>query len=281
MAGRYLSDAQRRGLHYVKAPKGKVDLGRFPDFLIVGPQRTGTTWLHANLREHPEIFLAEPKELFFFSRLKTPDHPKFQSNDLGWYLGFFHDPLWRYLYKQAMCMARYRRAYNPMIRGEATASYAAMDREVIEELALLRPDVKVIMMVRDPVERAWSHAKKDLSRNVSRPLSDVTDDEWQAFFRDPYQVRCAQYGWQFENWSACLPSGNILVAKFEDVAERPEALLAEVLRFLGVSSEAGLIPASARKPVNPTGPSKVPDQHRRFLEQFFAAEIADWRRRFG
>jgi len=281
MAHHYLTDAQRRGLHYVKVPPGPVDLAHFPDFLIVGPQRTGTTWLHANLREHPEIFLAEPKELFFFSRIKTPDHPKFRSDDLEWYLGFFEDPLWRLAYKQAMCLLRYRRPYRPKIRGEATASYAAMDREVIEEVALLRPDVKIVMMVRDPVERAWSHAKKDLSRNVKRPLSEVTDEEWQDFFRDPYQVRCAQYGWQLDNWSSCLPSRNILVAKFEDVAERPEGLLTEVLRFLDVSADPGLIPAAVREPVNPTGPSQIPAQHRRFLEAFFASEIADWRRRFG
>jgi len=76
-----LSESVRARLRYVRA-RGDEDLSRFPDFLIIGPQRTGTTWLHAHLRFHPQIFLSEPKEIFFFSRLKMSGHPKFESNDL-------------------------------------------------------------------------------------------------------------------------------------------------------------------------------------------------------
>ena len=86
-----IDDAVLDGLRNVHVSRRDLSLASFPDFLIVGPQRTGTTWLHANLREHQEIFLAEPKEIFFFNRLKTPDHPKFESNDLSWYLKFFRD----------------------------------------------------------------------------------------------------------------------------------------------------------------------------------------------
>jgi hypothetical protein len=61
-----VSEAVRARLRFVRA-RGDEDLSRFPDFLIIGPQRTGTTWLHAHLRFHPQIFLSEPKELYFFS----------------------------------------------------------------------------------------------------------------------------------------------------------------------------------------------------------------------
>src|SRR5437667_2296685 len=107
---------------YVKV-SGDADLRYFPDFLIVGPQRTGTTWLHAHLRYHPEIMLSEPKELFFFSSLKTPASPRYRSNELADYLGFFHEPLWRVLLRNAMSLWQYRERYRPTVRGEATASY--------------------------------------------------------------------------------------------------------------------------------------------------------------
>ena len=55
---------------YGRATSGARPL---PDFLIIGPQRTGTTWLHAHLRFHPQIFLSEPKELYFFSSLEQRD----------------------------------------------------------------------------------------------------------------------------------------------------------------------------------------------------------------
>ena len=78
-------------LRWVKVPSGEVDLTCFPDFLLIGPHRTGTTWLYRNLAEHPEVLVSEPKELYFFDRLKSPGDTRYCSNELGWYLRFFRD----------------------------------------------------------------------------------------------------------------------------------------------------------------------------------------------
>ena len=76
-----IDEQVKRALRWVKV-SGAEDLTRFPDFLILGPQRTGTTWLHAHLRYHPQIFLTEPKELYFFSSLKTRDPRRFVTDQL-------------------------------------------------------------------------------------------------------------------------------------------------------------------------------------------------------
>lgn len=266
---RILSDDVRRKLQHVKVGPAAVDLCRFPDFLIIGPQRTGTTWLHANLREHPEVMLSEPKEIYYFSRLKDPTNPKFQSADLEWYLKFFSEPVWLQVYKHWVCLKAHREFYRPKVRGEATASYAALDDDVIAEIVALRPDVRVIMMIRDPVERAWSHAKKDLVRNRKRDMKDVTADEFEAFFADPYQRRCAQYVDNYDRWAAHLMPGHLMVGFFDDITTRPEALLRETMEFLGVSSAERYIGRLAREAVNPTAGSRIPERHRRFLEDLF------------
>jgi hypothetical protein len=281
MATRALTPEIRARLRYVKVRGDGVDLAGFPDFFIAGPQRTGTTWLHANMRFHPEIFLSEPKEIYYFSRLKTPTHPKFQSADLGWYLRFFRERPALWVYKQVMCLYRSGRPYLPKIRGEATASYAALDPDVIEEVALLNPCLKIVVMVRDPIERVWSHAKKDLARNRGRRLEDVADDELHAFFRDPYQIQCARYAENIERWRRFFPNEQIHVGRFDDIERRPEAFLREVLRFLGVSDDPRFVPASVAEAVNPTAESKVPERHRRFLEELLSDEIASWRQRFA
>lgn len=260
---------------------GTEDLSRFPDFLIVGPQRTGTTWLHAHLRFHPQIFLSEPKEIFFFSRLKTPEHPGFQSADLDWYLRFFRDPAWRWTAKTAVSLWRYRQIYRPLVRGEATASYAAMDRDVIAEVTALNPEVKVIMMIRDPVERAWSHAKKDLVRKSGRRVEDVPPAEFEAFFRDEYQLRCARAVENYDNWAAHVKPGHLYLGRFTDVEERPEEMLLDVMRFLGVRAERRYISGEVREQVNPTAASGVPPEYRRFLEDLLRDDIAAARARFG
>ena len=153
-------------LKYVKVPRGRVDLRCFPDFLLVGPHRTGTTWLYRNLYEHPEVLLSEPKELYFFDRLKTLDDPRYRSNELSYYLRFFRDTPASWARRMAHHLGKYRELYRPKVRGEATASYAVIDRDVIAEIATLNPNLKAVILIRNPVDRAWSHAKKDLGRKL-------------------------------------------------------------------------------------------------------------------
>ncbi len=265
-------------LRYVRVSDPHIDLDRFPDFFIAGPQRTGTTWLHANLREHPEVFLAEPKELFYFSRLKTPEHPRFQSAELDWYLAFFRDPAWRWLLKQGFCLLRYGRPYRPKVRGEATASYAALDRDVIEEVAVLNPRLKVILMVRDPVDRAWSHAMKDLVRNPGRSFEDVSEEEFVEFFKDPYQLRCADYRTQIDNWRSCLGSDQVLVGRFDDIARRPVEFMQDVCSFLGISGARRLLGRRVEQAVNPSASRPIPPRLRARLEEILADSIAAYER---
>ena len=271
----------RRQLRHVRVSDPAVRLDRFPDFFIVGPQRTGTTWLHAHLRFHPQIFLAEPKELFFFSRLTTPEHPGYQSNDLGWYLQFFRDPLWRYVAKNAVTLWRYRERYCPCVRGEATASYAALDAEIIREVALLNPRLKIILMLRNPIDRAWSHAKKDLVRKHHRSVADVPPAEFEAFFRDPYQRRCARYVEQYDNWRAAVGAAQVFVGRFDDIATRPEDFLLDVMRFLGVRSDRKYISAAVREAVNPTEALRIPAEYQELLRELLTDDLRQAEARFG
>lgn len=276
-----IDDSVRHRLKYVTVSDPHVRLDLFPDFLIVGPQRTGTTWLHAHLRYHPQVMLCEPKELFFFSSLKTTSNPRFPSSELSDYLKFFREPLWRVLYRHAMSIRRYRELYRPKVRGEATASYAALDPDVIADITALKPDVKVILMIRNPVERAWSHAKKDLVRNRRRRFEDVSPNEFEQFFEDPYQRRCARVTENIDHWAAALQSGHLLVALYDDVDANPEALLLRVMSFLGVRSERRYVSREVRERVNPTAESRIPEHYRRFLEELLHDDLTQLRQRLG
>jgi hypothetical protein len=276
-----VDDTIRRQLVHVRVSDPAVCLERFPDFFIVGPQRTGTTWLHAHLRFHPQVFLAEPKELFFFSRLTTPEHPGYQSNDLGWYLQFFHDPPWRSVAKNLLTLWRYREPYRPIVRGEATASYAAIDPSIIRDIALLKPHLKVILMIRNPIDRAWSHAKKDLVRKRQRKVAEVPPAEFEAFFRDPYQRQCARYVEHYDNWSGVFGAERVFVGHFDDITSRPEALLLDVMQFLGVRRDAKYIGSAVREAVNPTESSVIPERYRTYLNDLLGDDMRRTEARFG
>lgn len=101
-----------------------------PTFVIAGAQKSGTSSLSATLRRHPDVFMATPKELHFFDR--------HFDRGVGWYE------------EQFMAARQHQQ------RGEATPSYL-YHAEARARLVETLPDTKLVVILRDPVKRAYSH----------------------------------------------------------------------------------------------------------------------------
>jgi len=277
-------------LKYTKISNRALDLSKFPDFLILGPQRTASTWLSQNLRSHPEILFSTPKELHFFNRL-LPDHPYHRSSELTWYLNFFEESSMEYIKKNWRMLKNYREFYRPQCRGEGTASYAALSKDIIKEIVTLNPDIKAILMVRNPVMRGWSHAKKDLLNKSlkdgsPRRISEVSDQEFKDFFSSKYQVACGHYTLIIENWLSFLKKDHLLVILFDDVVEKPREILIQTFEFLGVtckqkyldSSKVGMQISATDLP---SQKRELPLKYKQFLEELFKEELVKLEKLFG
>jgi hypothetical protein len=266
----------------VSDPAAIIGKSYFPDFLIIGPQRTGTTWLSECLRRHPNIFISSPKELYFFNLLKLKDHPFYQSSDLNWYVKYFVDSHEEFEQKNRMMLKRYGEEYQPQVRGEATASYAAMDEELIPLIHAINPGIKVILLVRNPLERAWSHAKKDLARDMKRNWKDVSRDEFKRFFVNQYQLRCGRFSQIIRQWGQVIKKENFFIRTFETIKKNPTELLKTIYLFLGVQSSSKYLGHDLiKKKINITGPTRIPSYYRKFLQDLFAPEIEILKQRFG
>lgn len=295
----------------------KVITGQFPDFLVVGPQRTGTTWLTENMRFHPEIFMSFPKEIYFFNRLLSKDNthslhwanfsrsirglkPKdifreiakiayldfyktgmFKACEIEWYLRFFTPDKLQLRYISKQLRSEHSSPFSPKIYGEATASYAVLPEAVIKEIVQLNPSIKIILMVRDPVQRAWSHAKKDLVRSKYLSTKDVSDQEFMDFFNDPYQLQCGSYTQQIDRWSKYVSDENLLVCVYENIAKDPEAYILNIFRFLGVSEDKRYIGKRAGEVINPTEADRIPTKLKEHLINLFKEEEVRLRERLG
>lgn len=279
-----IEQVYQKNLSFCEIPGESARIHHFPDFLIIGPQRTGTTWLADNLRHHPEIFVSTPKELYYFNLLNNPDHFQFQSRDLLWYERHFHAPPLETL-KRKIAEARYfKQCFRIRARGEATASYAAdTDPRIIDEIASLNPNMKIILMLRNPIMRAWAHAKKDLA-NVShlnesaRAIDDIPDEEVIAFLNSPYQLACGQYSRIHQRWSERFGS-RLFTGIFDDLSDNPTGLLLSVFQFLGVRAEQRFLTHRAGKKISPTdqgsGKRALPPRFERQLRERFADEL-EW-----
>ncbi len=254
-----------------------------PDFLLIGPQRTGTTWLSRYLVQHPEIFIPAEKELYYFNYLAKGAGKLFHSTRLSWYMSKFQPSMMDFLRLNAMNLKMMGRLpkeslqwfqYNKAeIFGEATASYAAMGEPLIEDVLRLNPNIKIIMLVRDPIERAWSHAKKDLLKANNKHMKDVPFSTFEDFYQRDYQIRCGQYREMIQLWKKHVSQERFLIKKFSDVTQHPKPLFNDVCQFLGIQPMAEVL-MKQQKVVNPTANVKLPAEHRALLSALFADEIA-------
>lgn len=193
------------------APAAPYDYARRPDFLVISPPKTGSTWLADCLRRHPQLYVPPIKEVKYFSTLH-------RWLDFEWYCDHF-------------ASAGGRKA------GEASPSYAALPTDSIRRVRQLLPDVKLVFLMRDPVSRAWSHAKHNRmygEANFTTPGAGATDAHWRSNFAHPWPLASGDYLGQLRRWSAEFPPDQLYVGFYESIATRPAELLRDVFRFLGV-----------------------------------------------
>lgn len=255
----------------VRQRSSRPDLSLLPNLLYLGPQRTGSTWLHANLSRHPEVHLHRDKETFYFSTLGRPEAPRYRYDFLEDYLGSFRESLGERLLKHYHALRRCRHFYRPRVRGDFTASYGVLDENVIAQIVRLAPDVRGLILVRDPLERAWSHAKKDLVRGRDRAAED---SELLAFIRSPDQLARADYRMIIERWTRHLAPRHLFVAPYARIAGDPEGLLDDVSGFLGIRRLGGASKRHVTTRQNVTSGGGVPPSLRPAAEEALGPAMA-------
>lgn len=186
-----------------------------PNFLIIGSQKSGTTSLFRVLKQHPEIFMPEKKELNFF----------------------FHD------HEYAKGEDHYRAFFSPAppatkAVGEASPGYICHP-QAPERIHALLPQAKLILTVRNPIERAYSQYwdnRRSLSEHLTFPevIETALEETYQPgrlgyFSRGTYM----QY---IQRYLALFPEENLLVLPFEELKTDPVGFFQRCFAFLGVDS---------------------------------------------
>jgi hypothetical protein len=228
-----------------------------PRFLGIGAVKGGTTWLHHNLAPHPELFLPADKEMHFF------DHQLHRG------------------------LGRYTRAFataGDRIPGEITPSYSTLPEWRIGLVAKLIPDARIIMLVRDPVERAWSHAVMKLARERLRQPSEITTAEAVGHFTSEESLSRGMYSQILERWGNHFPPEQVFVGFYDDITDRPLGLLSDVVRHIGASTDIDWSAMPYQKVIDRGvrgGPDVVgsstpplPEQLRNELHQLYGDELA-------
>jgi hypothetical protein len=215
-----------------------------PDFLIAGVPKAGTTALHAALVRHPGLFLPAVKEPKFF----LSDGPLPATGGPG-DVQTYQEHVWH----QAAYEALFEPAPPGTSKGEATPFYL-YDHGAHDRIKALVPDVRLIVLLRDPVDRAhsnWTHLwNAGLEPEADFLTACRAEQErkaagWADFW---HYISLGLYGRQVQHLYKVFAREQVLLLRYRDLKDAPAATLDRVCSFLGV--QTGILREIPRENVN-------------------------------
>lgn len=237
----------------------------YPDFLIIGAPRSGTTSLYSYLNQHPQIQMSSQKEAGFFHFAgQAPDFDRMATSYGPDLLAESKTRYQRALRLSIIDAEKYRRLWTPdsevVARGEATPTYL-FDPVAAALLSRHVPDSKLIVMLRNPADRAYSEYLQALRLGLEHHQifddalaaepADV-DDYWWGARR---YVRSGLYARNLTRYLDSWPRERIRLYFYEQLESDPGSLLRDCFEFLGVEEsvaidvstrhKAGFVPAQS------------------------------------
>ncbi|MEC9376020.1 MAG: sulfotransferase [Pseudomonadota bacterium] len=201
--------------------KNKSKLVNSPNFIGIGAIKCGTTWLHACLKEHPDIFSPKTKEIEFFN--------KRYALGTNWYLDQFAN------------------AKNK-ISGEFTPAYLH-DPICVDRIYALNPEVRIIVCLRNPLDRCFSHfmmKNRESRKTINKKLKQF-DTEIRSEKND-YLLH-GRYAEQLQSYIDRFGRDRVHIVLFDEIIKNPLTVLKNIFLFLGV--EENFIPNSINLKINP------------------------------
>ena len=202
------------------------------NFLGIGVQKGGTTWLFHQLSRHPQISFPGGKEIHFWDRA--------DARFVCQWLNLLEPP------------ARTNAAGQPIRSGEITPASAARPSESIRALHAACPDVRLFITFRNPLERAWSAALMALVR--AQMLDAEASDQWFIdHFQSAASRRAGDYSAIMERWLAVFPEEQLLPLILDDIEACPGRTLQALADHLAIDANgfSGLTSTELAERVGP------------------------------
>lgn len=230
-----------------------------PDFLCIGSQKAGTTWLYDQIALHPDVWMPPVKELHYFSSagfgLVTPmqraveqrgqpsryfaegSHRTFGAREEAFFdraAVLDHETIDFDAYKSLFSMK------GAQISGDVTPNYSHLPETIVADIAKHLPDTKIIFIARHPVDRFWSQMLHEArTKRIDKARLETWDGvrallDYPGAPEKSYPTRIA------ETWRRHFPSEHVHAIVFDDIAADPAEVRAALCRFLGIDCGAAL-----------------------------------------
>jgi len=276
-----------------------------PDFVGIGAQKAGTTWLSHNLQLHPDVWMPKNRELHYFDdRIRDPRNPvsrfyrritgegqvyrrwrrqvrsrlrshskRLPGRDLLWDLKYYAGAPGDGWYASLFEKGRGK------VKGEITPAYSTLSVEGVARVHTLVPEAKIILMMRNPIERAWSQFVMRLDKSGNKDSGLARHDKLlQNVDREGSRSR-TDYLQTLENWTRFYPDERIFVGFLEDIYFHPDELLGNAYRFLGV--DASFRPQGIGEKIHARSAGRMTSDAAVYLAGLYREELSRLSEHFG
>jgi len=255
-----------------------------PDFLCIGAHKGGTTWLYQQLDSHPDFWMPPVKELHYFdqlSRVQRAFAPRRRDErDLR-----FLESLKSLSARPHIDLENYAQLFESkasLLSGDISPNYSTLSTKIIRRVIGYFPNLKIIFLARDPVERVWSHLSMEVRWRQIEPF-DATDIEQvnRNLLRRGMLLR-SYPSVIVARWKRYVRPERFGIYFFDDLKTNPIELRRSILNFLGADPDEPSGPLKADHN-NWAGVEKLPltDQVRSHLAHFFKKELKACAARLG
>ena len=212
------------------------------DFLCIGAQKAGTTWLIANIKAHPGVWTPKfIKELHYFDAVHLKNSKRVLMHryevrggrmvekfpEQRAYIEKVLDP--EFAFTDEWYAHIFSAAPKRALKGECTPLYCAINDEGVAHVKLLMPGVRLIYLIRDPFDRAMSSLRMEMDHAKTTRGSDMLHLLDQELF-----VRRGDYRRNIPRWERAFDPSQILYIPFGRVKSDPQRVLGEVENHLGL-----------------------------------------------
>jgi hypothetical protein len=267
----------------------------WPDFLCVGAQKGGTSWLYRQCEPHRDFWMPPLKELHYFNKLSKAKRvfpPRCRDERDACFL----ESISRLSARSYMDMEGYGRLFEtkgPLLSGDISPTYSTLHEEIIERVVSYFPNLKIVFLARDPVERVWSQLSMGVRLGMIEPFEATDAEEVMQRVLRPAVLSLSHPSKIVARWKRYVRPELFRIYFFDDLEKNPTQLRRSILAFLGADPDkpSGRIRADHNRDADRQKP-RLTDKVRSRLAQFFkeelkmcAAELGgparDWPGRYG
>lgn len=271
-----------------------------PTFLGIGAHKAGTSWLYQQLTDHPKVYMPPKKEIHFFDR--SPDYLspntlsepspllrpfKLETQDLRnmavdtarmtkclltgdfdkakwyrkWLFGYYNEGWYASLFESHKDYEAY---------GEISPAYSMLESHDIAQIKALNPDMKLILMLRDPIDRIWSNLRYGSGKGRIEVNLDSANDII-ATLKQPKVALRGDYERTLSAYLEHFDASRLLICFYEAIEQDPVGLMTGIANFLGIApfTQANI---DAKKRVNASKPRPMPQAVKDYLLEAYGPQ---------